>query len=66
MESLGTGRNGAQRGRKGQKGAERGAKGQEEAGRAERGRKRQKEAFPLPAPVPSDSIAGPLKTVKRA
>jgi len=53
MESLGTGR----------KGAQRGAKGQEEAGR---GAKRQKGAFPLPAPVPSDSIAGPLKTVKRA
>ena len=56
MESLGTGRNGAQRGRK----------GQEEAGRAERGRKRQKEAFPLPVPVPSDSIAGPPKNGKKS
>ena len=53
MESLGTGRKGAGRGRK----------RQEEAGR---GRKGQEEAFPLPAPVPSDSIAGPLKKVKRA
>ena len=46
MESLGTG---AERGR-------RGRKRQEETGR---GRKGQEEAFPLPAPVPSDSIAGP-------
>ena len=53
MESLGTGRNGAQRGRK----------GQEEAGR---GRKGQKEASPLPAPVPSDSIAGPPKKGKKS
>ncbi len=53
MESLGTGR----------KGAGRGAKGQEEA---QRGRKGQEEAFPLPAPVPSDSIAGPPKKAKRA
>ena len=53
MESLGTGR----------KGAQRGAKGQEEA---ERGRKRQKEAFPLPVPVPSDSIAGPPKKGKKS
>ena len=43
MESLGTGRKGA-----------------------ERGRKRQKEAFPLPAPVPSDSIAGPPKKGKKS
>ena len=53
MESLGTGRKGAQRGAKGQKGAERGAK-------------RQKEAFPLPAPIPSDSIAGPPKKGKKS
>ena len=73
MESLGTGRNGAQRGAKRQKGAGRGRKGQEEAGRgrkgqeeAERGRKRQKEASPLPAPVPSDSIAGPPKKGKKS
>ena len=43
MESLGTGRKGAQR-----------------------GRKRQKEASPLPAPVPSDSIAGPPKKGKKS
>ena len=43
MESLGTGRNGAQR-----------------------GRKRQEGAFPLPAPVPSDSIAGPPKKGKKS
>ena len=30
------------------------------------GRKGQEEAFPFPAPVPSDSIAGPPKKVKRA
>ena len=53
MESLGTGRKGAQRGRKRQKGAERGAK-------------RQKGAFPLPVPVPSDSIAGPPKKGKKS
>ena len=53
MESLGTGR----------KGAQRGAKGQEGAGR---GRKGQKEAFPLPVPVPSDSIAGPPKKGKKS
>ena len=53
MESLGTGR----------KGAQRGATGQEEA---ERGRKRQKEASPLPVPVPSDSIAGPPKKGKKS
>ena len=53
MESLGTGR----------KGAQRGATGQEEA---ERGAKRQKEAFPLPVPVPSDSIAGPPKKGKKS
>ena len=53
MESLGTGRKGAQRGRKGQK-------------EAERGRKGQKEASPLPAPVPSDSIAGPPKNGKKS
>ena len=50
MESLGTGRKEAGRGRKRQDGD----------------RKRQEEAFPLPAPVPSDSIAGPPKKVKRA
>ena len=43
MESLGTGRKGAQRGRKG-----------------------QKEAFPLPVPVPNDSIAGPPKKSKKS
>ena len=53
MESLGTGRKGAQRGAKGQEGAERGAK-------------RQKEASPLPVPVPSDSIAGPPKKGKKS
>ena len=53
MESLGTGRKGAERGAKGQKGAERGAK-------------RQKGALPLPAPVPSDSIAGPPKKGKKS
>ena len=53
MESLGTGRKGAQRGAKGQK-------------EAERGRKGQKGAFPLPAPVPSDSIAGPPKKGKKS
>ena len=53
MESLGTGRKGAQRGAKGQEEAERGAKG-------------QKEAFPLPVPVPSDSIAGPPKKGKKS
>ena len=53
MESLGTGRNGAQRGRKRQKGAQRGRKG-------------QKEASPLPVPVPSDSIAGPPKKGKKS
>ena len=70
MESLGTGRNGAQRGRKGQKGAERGAKGQEEAGRgrkgqkeAERGRKR---LSPFLAPSPAIPSLVPLKKVKRA
>ena len=63
MESLGTGRNGAQRGRKRQEEAGRGRKRQEEAGR---GRKGQKEAFPLPAPVPSDSIAGPPKNGKKS
>ena len=63
MESLGTGRNGAERGATGQEGAERGAKGQEEA---ERGAKRQKGAFPLPVPVPSDSIAGPPKKGKKS
>ena len=73
MESLGTGRNGAQRGRKRRKGAQRGRKRQEGAERgrkrrkeAERGRKRQKEAFPLPVPVPSDSIAGPPKKGKKS
>ena len=50
MESLGTG-------------AQRGRKKQEEAGR---GRKRQEEAFPLPVPVPSDSIAGPPKKGKKS
>ena len=63
MESLGTGRKGAQRGRKRQEGAERGRKRRKEA---ERGRKRQKEASPLPAPVPSDSIAGPPKKGKKS
>ena len=63
MESLGTGRKGAQRGRKRQKGAQRGRKRQKEA---QRGRKRQKEAFPLPVPVPSDSIAGPPKKGKKS
>ena len=63
MESLGTGRKGAQRGRKRQEGAERGRKRRKEA---ERGRKRQKEAFPLPVPVPSDSIAGPPKKGKKS
>ena len=43
MESLGTGRKGAQR-----------------------GRMRQEGAFPLPAPVPSDSIAGPPKKGKKS
>ena len=73
MESLGTGRKGAQRGAKGRKGAQRGRKRQEGAERgrkrrkeAERGRKRQKEAFPLPVPVPSDSIAGPPKNGKKS
>ena len=42
---------------------ERGAKGQEGAGRD---RKKQEEAFPLPAPVPSDSIAGPPKKGKKS
>ena len=63
MESLGTGRKGAQRGAKGRNGAQRGRKGQKEAGR---GRKRQKGAFPLPVPVPSDSIAGPPKKGKKS
>ena len=63
MESLGTGRKGAQRGRKRQEEAGRGAKRQKEA---ERGAKRQKEASPLPAPVPSDSIAGPPKKGKKS
>ena len=53
MESLGTGRNGAQRGATGRNGAQRGAK-------------RQEEASPLPAPVPSDSIAGPPKKGKKS
>ena len=66
MESLGTGRKGAQRGRKRQEGAERGAKGQKGAGRGRKGRKGQKEAFPLPVPVPSDSIAGPPKNGKKS
>ena len=30
------------------------------------GRKGQEEAFPLPAPVPSDSIAGPPKKGKKS
>ena len=73
MESLGTGRNGAQRGAKGQEEAERGRKRQKGAERgrkgqkgAQRGRKRQKEASPLPVPVPSDSIAGPPKKGKKS
>ena len=70
MESLGTGRKGAQRGRKGQeeaergrkrqKGAGRGRKGQEEAGR---GRKRLPPFLPPSPAIPS---LVPLKKVKRA
>ena len=33
---------------------------------AGRDRKKQEEAFPLPAPVPSDSIAGPPKKDKKS
>ena len=77
MESLGTGRKGAQRGRKGQNGAQRGAKGQERAERgrkgqkeAQRGRKGQKEAekrlFPFLSPFPAIPSLVPLKKVKRA
>ena len=50
MESLGTGRKGAQRGRKRQEGAQRGRKG----------------LSPFLPPVPSDSIAGPPKKGKKS
>ena len=68
MESLGTGRKEARRGRKRQDGAQRGKKGQEEAGRGQeeagRGRKRLSPFLPPSPAIPS--LVPLKKKVKRA